>query len=308
MTLRQTAAALAFGVLAAASVYAQPFSFTTGAPDGRLGALARKASPGKIETETADDFLLDQTTVITHAKVIGLVPAGTPLSDIKDVEVEFYHNFPLDSVTPPSGKVPTRDKSPSDVEIDTATRDASAGTLTFSPAPAGAFHVSTTVVNKLMVAANPPGGEPAFTGDAVEISIVFTSPIVLPAGHYFFRPEILLASGDFLFLSTPKPIVAPGNPFTGDAQAWIRDPNLAPDWLRVGGDIIGGVTPPAFNMAFSLAGETIRTTGTPGQPNCHGKTISGLADQFGNASAAAVTLGFASEQALQDTFKRYCER
>jgi hypothetical protein len=43
------------------------FSFTTGNPDGLMGAASRRASPGKLETETADDFTLDQTTVIGRA-------------------------------------------------------------------------------------------------------------------------------------------------------------------------------------------------------------------------------------------------
>src|SRR5205823_9125895 len=68
--------------------------FTTGSPDGLLGALSRRASPGKVETETADDFMLQQTTVITQAKIIGLVPLGTPLENIKEVEIEVYHVFP----------------------------------------------------------------------------------------------------------------------------------------------------------------------------------------------------------------------
>ena len=115
-------------------------------------------------------------------------------------------------------------------------------------------------------------GEGPVTGEEVEITITFTSPIVLPPGHYFFRPEVLLTSGDFLYLSAPRPIVPPGNPFLGDLQAWIRNSNLNPDWLRIGTDIIGGATPPTFNMAFSLKGETVPQTGTPGQANCLGQT------------------------------------
>jgi hypothetical protein len=39
-----------------------------------------------------------------------------------------------------------------------------------------------------------------------------------------------------------------------DLQSWIRDENLAPDWLRVGQDIVGGS---AFNAAFSLTGSAV---------------------------------------------------
>jgi hypothetical protein len=287
----------------ATSAFAAPFSFTTGNPDGLMGAASRRASPGKLETETADDFTLDQTTVISRATIVGLVPSGTQPQDIKEVEVEVYHVFPLDSAVPPSGNVPSRVNSPSDVEIGTATRAGNSGTLTFSPNVLNSsFGVGNTVVNNLKVATVPPGGEGSTAGEEVEITITFTSPIILPAGHYFFRPEVLLTSGDFLYLSAPKVIPAPK-----DLQAWIRNSNLTPDWLRIGTDIVGGAPAPNFNMTFSLTGESVPEAGTPGQANCHGKSISALAAQFSGTDAAAATLGFSSVQALQDAFKLYCE-
>jgi len=298
--LSVTGARLAFGMWVATSLWASPFSFTTGNPDGLLGALSRRASPGKIETETADDFTLQQTTVINQAKIIGLVPVGSSLENIKEVEIEVYHLFPLDSAVPPSGNVPSRVNSPADVEIASATRARSSGTLTFSPNVLNSnFGVGNTVVNNLKVATAPPGGEGSTAGEEVEITITFTSPIILPAGHYFFRPEVLLTSGDFLYLSAPKVIPAPK-----DLQAWIRNSNLSPDWLRIGTDIIGGVT---FNMAFSLSGETVPEAGTPGEANCHGKSISAMTQQFGSTDAAALALGFSSVQALQDAFRLFCE-
>src|SRR6266702_8664565 len=91
------AATLTVGVWLATPAWADIFSFSTGSPDGKLGALSRRPSGGKIETETADDFFLQQTTVIKGATINGLVPAGTPLSNIFNVEVEIYHVFSLDS-------------------------------------------------------------------------------------------------------------------------------------------------------------------------------------------------------------------
>jgi hypothetical protein len=164
------------------------------------------------------------------------------------------------------------------------------------------FSVGNTVVNNLKVATAPPGGEGSTAGEEVEITITFTSPIILPAGHYFFRPEVLLTSGDFLYLSAPKVIPAPK-----DLQAWIRNSNLTPDWLRIGTDIVGGAPAPNFNMTFSLTGESVPEAGTPGQADCHGKSISALAQQFGGSYSAAATLGFSSVQALQDSFKLFCE-
>ena len=282
----------------------------TGNPDGKLGALSRRPSTNKLETETADDFVLKQTTVLTGATISGLISPATPLTNITNVEVELYHIFPLDSVDPPSGNVPSRANSPSDVEIDSATRDAGLRTLKFTASLLNAnFSVLNTVVNGIQKKPlNTTHGEGPATGEEVEIAITFTSPIILPAGHYFFRPEVLVNGGDFLYLSAPRPIVAPGTPIAGDLQAWIRNSNLSPDWLRIGTDIVGGDTPPTFNMTFSLSGAALLSAGTPGQPECHDVTISGLAEQFGGVPAAVSALGFSSVKALQNSFRAFCEQ
>src|SRR5206468_6842273 len=175
-------------------------------------------------------------------------------ANITNVEVELYNKFPLDSVDPPSGRVLSRVNSPADVEIDAATRDGSVGTLSFSAASLNAsFFVSNTVVNGINPTPSRTGGEGSASGEEVQITITFTNPIVLPAGQYFFRPEVLLTGGDFLYLSVP------GTPVAPDLQAWIRNSRLAPDWLRIGTDIICATppdTPPKFNMAFSLTSNT----------------------------------------------------
>jgi hypothetical protein len=298
------AGALVLTLCLSAPLWSAPFFFATGSPNGLLGALSRRPGPGKVETETADDFFVQVPTVITQATIFGLLPAGTPLESIKDVEIELYHVFPLDSA-PASGRVPTRNNSPSDVEIGTATRARSAGTLSTSASvPNAFFMVSNTVVNGI---SPKTGGEGPLAGEEVKIDITFTSPIILPPGHYFFRPEVLLTDGDFLYLSGPRPIVSPGTPINPDLQAWIRNSTLAPDWLRIGADIVAGDTPPAFNMAFSLSGETVPDVGTPGQPNCHGQSISALAHQFGGIDAAASGLGFSSVRQLQAGFALFCE-
>src|SRR5262245_9166351 len=115
----------------ATPAWAEPFFFSTGTPDGRLGALSQPASSATLETEAADDFILTATTSIAQATITGVIPAGTPLANIRNVEVEVYHVFPRDSGAP-SGRVPSRVNSPADVEIDSATRDGDLGTLEFS--------------------------------------------------------------------------------------------------------------------------------------------------------------------------------
>ena len=311
------AATVTAGVGLATPAWADPFFFSTGAPDGLLGALSQPVSMRHLETETADDFILTETTSIAQATITGLIPSGTPLANINDVEVEVYHVFPKDSDVgrtsgPPTfstAQVPARLNSPSDVEIDDATRDASLGTLAFSASVLDeSFSVDNTVVDGINPKPfNLTHGEGPASGEEVKITITFTPPIVLPADHYFLRPEVRVAGGDFLYLSAPKPIVAPGTPFTTgtDLQAWIRNSDLQPDWLRIGTDIVGG-TP--FNMTLALAGDTVPQAGTPGSANCHGKSVAALAHQFGDLDAAASALGFSSVDELQDAFRELCDR
>jgi hypothetical protein len=234
---------------------AASFTFSTGEPDGKIATLSRPFSPGKIQTETADDFVATQAVVISQATFTGLLPLGADLTSISGVEIEIYHVFPGDSALPPSGNVPTRTNSPADVEIDSATRDSADGGLTFTATILNpGFTASNSVVNGINKQPNEKtNGEGAVAGEEVLITVNFNPPIALPADHYFFRPEVLLNSGGFLWLSAPRPIVAPGTPFAPDLQSWIRNDALAPDWLRIGTDITGQGP---FNAAFSLSGET----------------------------------------------------
>jgi hypothetical protein len=319
MTFRPSlvAATVTVAMSLATPVWADPFFLSTGSPDGRLGALSQPTNSGKLETETADDFILPETTSITEATIVGLIPLGTSLANISNVEVEIYRVFPSDSDVgrtsgPPTFStpaVPTRVNSPGDVEVDTATRDGRQGTLVFraivlSPS----FSVANTVITGIKKKPNNVTfGEGSAIGEQVQITISFNPPILLPVDHYFFRPEVLVTGGTFLYLSAPRPIVSPGTPFLGDLQAWVRNSDLNPDWLRIGTDIIDGSPAPTFNMTFSLRGETIPEIGTPGEANCHGQSVSAVARQFRGISAAASALGFSSVKALQDALKTFCK-
>src|SRR5437867_5756522 len=139
-------AIVSLAIFSATPAAADTFFFSTGNPDGLIGTLSRPASPGQIETETADDFVLTHTTTITQATFTGLLPLGAPLSNVQNVAIELYHVFPVDSVFPPSGNVPTRVNSPSDVEFKAF--DTVAGTLSETPALLSAsFTVANTVVD-----------------------------------------------------------------------------------------------------------------------------------------------------------------
>lgn len=253
---------LAAGITSTRAIAApgDAFSFSTGTPDGRMAAASRVDSPGKFEIEAADDFIASTSLNITSATFTGLLPTG---ASIGQVQVEIYRVFPKNSdVSRTSGpptfstsQVPTRVNSPSDVAFDTR-NSLSGGGLTFS----------TTLLNASFTAANSiaPGGihpKPGqttngngpVTGQEVQFNISFTTPFNLPIDHYFFVPQVELTgpNDNFFWLSTARPPLL----FTGDLQAWTRDANLDPDWLREGTDIVGGGPPaPTFNEAFSIAG------------------------------------------------------
>jgi hypothetical protein len=160
--------------------------------------------------------------------------------------------------------VPTRVNSPSDVAFDE--RDSGLSSLSFTVTLVNpSFSVANSVLNGINPIPNQTtAGEGPVTGQEVLFTVIFTPALSLAPDHYFFIPQVPLSTGNFYWLSAPKPIVAPGTPFSPDLQAWIRNTALNPDWLRVGTDIVGGTTPPTFNGTFSLSGATIDTlTPTP---------------------------------------------
>jgi hypothetical protein len=235
-----------------------------------MATASRPGSAGKIEIESADDFALPTETSLTSATFAGLLPMGAPLTDVVDVRVEIYRVFPSNSDVgrtsgPPTfatDRVPTRVNSPSDVELDD--RSASAHSLTFTP---GVVNSHFTANNSVLNGVNPKpdqttGGDGSVTGEEVQFNVLFSSPFDLQAGHYFFVPQVQLsgAGDNFFWLSAPRPIAFPGTPFpagTTDLQSWIRNEDLAPDWLRIGTDIVGGHPAPTFNAAFTLSGSAI---------------------------------------------------
>jgi PEP-CTERM motif len=254
--------------LLGAPASAGDFFFSTGDPDGKMATASRPSSAGSLETESADDFVLTSRTQLTSATFTGLLPTGALLSDVQDVRVEIYRVFPLDSDVgrtsgPPTfstPQVPTRVNSPSDVEF--ADRSASGGSLTFTPRILqSSFTTNNSVDNGIHAAPGfHTGGDGAVTGQEVQFNVIFSTPLTLDAAHYFFVPQVQLSSGDFLWLSAPRPIVPPGTSFPPgftDLQEWIRNDNLAPDWLRVGTDIVGGTPAPTFNAAFTLSGQVV---------------------------------------------------
>jgi hypothetical protein len=244
------------------------FSFSNGAVTNQIGVTSHQSSSATAldEVEAGDDFTTSVPTTIQGATFVGLIPAGVSLSSISDVHLEVYRVFPNDSnvdrttgpgTTPPfqTTRVPTRLNSPGDVAFED--RDSSAGDLTFSATVlSSSFTVNNSVITGINAKPNQTtGGEGAQSGQEVQITVTLSNPFVLPEDHYFFVPQVQLSGSvafPFLWLSAtrPNPALSP------DLQAWVRGPNIEPDWLRVGTDIVGGSPAPTFNLAFSLTGQT----------------------------------------------------
>jgi hypothetical protein len=257
-------AAVSVVLFSAGSLIAGPVTlFSTGDPNGLIATASRPPGAG-LETETADDFILGQNAFISGGTFTGLLPLGAALSSVTGIEIELYHVFPVDSVNPPDGRVLTRVNSPSDTEF--AAFASGLGSLSFSVSLVSpSFTAANSVINGINALPNQfTGGEGPVTGQEVLLSFTFTTPFFVGAtDHDFFRPEVALSSGSFLWLSAPKPIVSPGTPFqfpggaATDLQSWIRNDGigaLAPDWERIGTDV---THQGPFNAAFSLTGTVV---------------------------------------------------
>ena len=266
-TTMASAYAVLIGLIATMPAAATPFSFSTGDPDGKMATASRPSTAGKFEIESADDFVVAGLTSINSATFTGVLTGGATVADIGQVRVEIYRVFPnASNVARTSGpptfstsQVPTRVNSPSDVEFDD--RDTANSNLTLQIEDLGAF----TAANSVQPGGIHPKpnqttlGDGPVTGEEVKFDVDFTTPFSLPLDHYFFVPQVEIATADdeFLWLSAPRPIVPPGTPFPAgftDLQSWTRDQFRDPDWLRVGTDIVGGTPAPTFNATFSLTG------------------------------------------------------
>src|SRR5690348_10650293 len=177
------------------------FNFSTGLPDGRIATISSPASAHthQVEFESADDFALTTRTRIQHASFIGLLTGGATLKDVRNLVAEIYRVFPNDSDVgrtsgPPTfstDKVPTRVNSPSDVALDA--RYSAAHELNFhSRVLSGSFTALNSVSSADKIGVKSGGNGPV-TGEEVEFDVTFKEPFDLPAGHYFFVPQVGLS-------------------------------------------------------------------------------------------------------------------
>jgi hypothetical protein len=248
-------------MLASGSVFAETVLYNNDVPDGRIGV----ASGGPAGNETADDFFAGgPTTLITGGSFTGLIPKG---ATVTGVGVEIYRVEPEHAIR----DVPTRFNSPSDDGIPLTERLSGGGGLSFTTSllsnGAGVSNsVLTGIHSNSSGLTQMTGGEGGISGQEVRFNFT-TDAISLPAGHYFFVPTVDVTGGSaggnlkehFAWLSASRPISGLGStPINPDLQAWTRNGDLHPDWLRVGTDIIGPTEDPAtYNMAFRLTGTVV---------------------------------------------------
>jgi hypothetical protein len=211
-------------------------------PNNQMAMASRPDSAGVIEIEAADDFVLGSRSIINSASFVGLlVPNPGATANVSGVVAEIYRVFPADSNTVRTPNVPTRVNSPSDVALESrssgadlllSTSDLSASFTALNSVQAGGIHPSPGQTTNR----NGP-----LSGREVQFNVTFITPFDLAADHYFFVPQVSVDGGQFFWLSASRPISGAGTtPFAPDLQAWTRDENLDPDWLRVGTDVVGG--------------------------------------------------------------------
>ena len=203
-----------FGACAAAGPAraGSTFFFSTGDPDGKMAMASRPSSAGKIEIESADDFVLTAPRASPARPSPVSCRRTASLSDMTNVRVEIYRVFPLDSTIPRQWQCAHADQ----FSLGRGVRrtDAAAHNLTFTP---GIINSSFTaqIPSSTGSIRNPTSIPRRGTGHGPRGSVQrdFESAFTLPADHYFFVPQVQLSNGDFFWLSAPKPIVAPGTPF-----------------------------------------------------------------------------------------------
>jgi probable HAF family extracellular repeat protein len=90
---------------------------------------------------------------------------------------------------------------------------------------------------------------------------------------------------------------------------WTLETALA---INSVGQIVGAgykgprTLPDGTSLLHAFLLTPIRFAGTPGQSNCHGVSVSALAQKYGGLNAAAAALGFAKVQGLQDAIRAFC--
>lgn len=68
--------------------------------------------------------------------------------------------------------------------------------------------------------------------------------------------------------------------------------------------VVGDIWPGNGKVVITIVAPVFE--GTPGKSNCHGQSVSSLAQQFGGLDGAAAALGYANVNALQEAIQEFC--
>jgi hypothetical protein len=222
----------------------------TGPPDGQV-AMKSGSRAGVIGSQfaAADDFVLSADTLITGGSFGGML--GAPFAadfEITSIQVSIYDLFPFDPLGSPY-PVPGNLLE---------TRSSVGGQLDYTEN----FDGTITVPSAIGLTGGP--GNP-LTGPMVTFSFQLLDPILLPAGQYFFSPEVATTcpsadplcsglppspfdlAGQFFWLSAPFPENGSDAP-----AALIGNFDFGPpDWISTA-SVVG-----LHNLSFSLTGEVV---------------------------------------------------
>jgi hypothetical protein len=131
-----------------------------------------------------------------------------------------------------------------------------------------------------------------------------TIPIdaTLGPGHYWLSVQ---GNGDLYYWEIRNVVSNDSAMWQNPDGGWGQGCTSWGDLATCFSNLNGG--PGTLDLMFSLSGTSTPVfAGTPGQPNCVGKTVSALSNEYGGMSAAAQALGFDSVKALQLDIKQYC--
>jgi uncharacterized membrane protein len=101
-------------------------------------------------------------------------------------------------------------------------------------------------------------------------------------------------------------IIAPG--VSSQLLNYPSATNTRPNGINDNGFIVGQYFGPStgHEAHHGFLAVPIAFAGMPGRPNCHGKSVSALARQYGGLDAAAAALGFSSVSVLQNAISAFC--
>jgi hypothetical protein len=126
----------------------------------------------------------------------------------------------------------------------------------------------------------------------------------ISGGVVTFGPNFRITDTSFPVVRGQDPVVNPV--YMGDYDQAVADNNFF--YVTWGDNRLPNPNFPAHTHQPDVRfAKFLVFAGIPGEANCHGKSVSALAHQFGGLNSAAQDLGFPSVQALQDAIRAFCE-